>query len=218
MPALINKLYKAGHKPFDLPLERLVASLRVALTAFCLLEFVTVSGLQFQHIAIFEMVLAPYIAFGLGVLLLPTVGKYRTGWQLPVHVIDIGIISIIMYSSQPMLPACFLLYVFVLLSATFRWNWRGALWTTAILLALQVIMFVTNGTISTQFFIQYIFLSVTGGMFAFFGASRARSEERLREIAAWPTTRAQAYTGIDAHWLDANSLTSHQYFGFLASL
>ena len=107
MPALINKLYKAGHKPFDLPLERLVASLRVALTAFCLLEFVTVSGLQFQHIAIFEMVLAPYIAFGLGVLLLPTVGKYRTGWQLPVHVIDIGIISIIMYSSQPMLPACF---------------------------------------------------------------------------------------------------------------
>ena len=96
-----------------------------------------------------------------------------------------------------------ILYVFVLLSATARWNWRGALWTTGLLLLLQVILFVLTGTV-IQFLIQYTFLIVVGGVFAFFGASRERSGQKLMELAAWPSARPDMLSDIGQHWLDAS--------------
>lgn len=121
-------LYAAGHKSFDLPIERLVAFLRIALTTFCFV--IVASSPLLQLTQPLELILATYMLFGVGVALLPTIGKYRTGWQLPVHLIDIGVVSTLMYFTQRISSGIFILYVFVLMSATFRWNWRGALWTT----------------------------------------------------------------------------------------
>jgi signal transduction histidine kinase len=203
MSQLFDELYAAGHKPFDLSIERLVALLRVALTLFCLSAFVTTPEWQPQLTPVFELVLVAYTFFGLSTALLPTVGRFRTGWQLPVHLIDIGVISVLMYFLRTLSTTFVILYIFVLLNATFRWNWRGALWTTVALLVLQVILFMTIGA-PTQIIIQCAFLSMIGGMFAFFGVSRERSAERLTQIAAWPSTRALSYTDIDDHWLDAS--------------
>src|SRR5512143_3922941 len=141
MTRLFNALYASGHKSFDLQIERLIAFLRVALTVFCFAVFITSPGLQPQLAAPFGLILATYALFGVGVALLPTIGKYRTGWQLPVHLIDIGVVSILMYFTQRISSGIFILYVFVLMSATFRWNWRGAMWTTLALPALQLILF-----------------------------------------------------------------------------
>ena len=204
MPRLFDALYAAGHKPFDLTIERLVALLRVALAAFCLIEFATIPGLQPRDTLLFELILTAYALFGLSVALLPIIGRFRTGWQLPVHIIDIGVVSILMYFLETLSPTFFILYVFVLLSATFRWNWLGALWTTVALLALQIVLFFSIGTAPTQFFIQCAFLCLIGGMFAFFGASRERITERFTQIASWPSSRPQSYTDIDYRWLDAS--------------
>ena len=130
MTGFFDALYAAGHKSFDLQIERLIAVLRIVLTTFCLAVFITSSRLQPQLTAPFVLILAAYALFGLGVALLPIVTNYRTGWQLPVHVIDIGVVSIFTYFIYSVSAAFFILYVFVLMSATFRWNWRGALWTT----------------------------------------------------------------------------------------
>jgi len=203
MPQLLDALYVAGHKPFDLQIERLVALLRVTLTLFCLGAFATIPGRQQPDLPIFELILAAYTIFGLVVALLPFVGRFRTGWQLPVHVIDIGVISVVMYFLKDFSNTFFILYVFVLLSATIRWNTSGALWTTGFLLALQVLLFRAIGT-ATQFFIQCAFLFMIGGMFAFFGIARARSAERLTQLAGWPSAKAQSYSNIDDHWLDAS--------------
>jgi signal transduction histidine kinase len=203
MLQMFDALYAAGHKPFDLAIERLIALLRVALTLFCLIAFATAPWPQLRDRTIFELLLAAYAVFGLSVALLPTIGRLRTGWQLPVHLIDIGVISTLMYFLQNLSSTFFILYVFVLLSATARWNWRGAVWTTVFVFALQVIMFLTIGMV-VQFAIQCAFLFIVGGMFAFFGAGRERSADRLNQIAAWPSTRAQSYTDIDNHWLDAS--------------
>ena len=137
MTRFFNALYAAGHKSFDLQIERLIVLLRIALTAFCFIVFNTSSALEPQYTAPFELILATYALFGVSVALLPTIGKYRTGWQLPVHLIDIGVVSILMYFIHSVSAAFFILYVFVLMSATFRWNWRGALWTTLALPALH---------------------------------------------------------------------------------
>ena len=203
MTGFFDALYAAGHKSFDLQIERLIAVLRIVLTTFCLAVFITSSTLQPQLTATFVLILATYALFGLGVALLPTVTKYRTGWQLPVHLIDIGVVSIFTYFIYSVSSAFFILYVFVLMSATFRWNWRGALWTTFTLCLLQL-MFLKLGSQFTfvQFILEWSFLLMVGGVFVFFGASRERSTERLTQIADWPKNTLQSYTNINGHWLD----------------
>ena len=200
---MFEELYAAGHKPFDLAIERLVALLRVLFALFCLIDFASARGPQPLDQSTFELILVAYAVFGLIVAWLPIMGKLRTGWQLPVHLIDIGVISVLTYLLQNLSSTFFILYVFVLLSATFRWNWRGAVWTTVFVLALQVILFLTNG-VMTQFVIHCAFLCIIGGMFAFFGAGRERSADRLNQIAAWPNTSALLHTDIDDRWLDAS--------------
>jgi signal transduction histidine kinase len=109
-----------------------------------------------------------------------------------------------MFFNERFSTTFFILYVFVLLSSTFRWNWRGALWTTIALFVLQITLVLTHGAMANQFIIQWAFLFVVGGVFVFFGVSRERSAERLTQIAAWPSSRLQSYTDIDEHWLDAS--------------
>jgi len=195
-------LYAAGHKSFDLPIERLIALLRIALTAFCFIVVNTSPGLRPSYTAPFESILLTYALFALGVALLPTIGKLRTGWQLPVHFIDVGVVSILTYFMYTVSAAFFILYVFVLMSATFRWNWLGALLTTMSLPVLQLTLLRLNSPIAPQFLAQSIilqwgFLLIVGGMFVFFGVSRERSSETLTQIANWPDGGPQRYTRTD---------------------
>ena len=165
--------------------------------------FVTSSRLLRSHRTI-SIDTCDYALFGLGVALLPTIGKYRTGWQLPVHLIDIGVVSILTYFIQSVSAAFFILYVFVLMSATFRWNWRGALWTTFALPALQLIFFSSRARPLVQFIVEWSFLLMIGGVFVFFGVSRERSAERLTQIADWPTTGCNRTRISTTYWLDAS--------------
>src|SRR5262245_28805983 len=97
MAGFFSAIYAAGHKSFDLQIERLIALLRIVLTTFCFTVFLTLPGLQPQITERFGLILVTYALFGLGVALLPFVGKYQTGWQLPVHLIDVGVVSIFTY-------------------------------------------------------------------------------------------------------------------------
>lgn len=201
MPLVFDALYAAGHKQFDLAIERLVALLRVTLTLFSLVELVTNPELQHYDRSQLVLVLVAYAVFGIIVAWLPTIGKVRTGWQLPVHVIDIGVISYLMYFLQSISSTFLVLYVFVLLNAVFRWNWRGAIWTTFFVFALEVILLLTNGTVN-QSLTQCAFIIIIGGMFAFFGVGRERGNDRLNQIAAWPNISVRA--DIDNQWLNAS--------------
>jgi len=213
MTGFFTALYAAGHKSFDVQIERLIAILRVVLAIFCFTDLLTLSGLPPQLTERFGLILVIYALFGLGVLLLPTIGKQRTGWQLPVHLIDIGVVSIFTYFINSVSAAFFILYVFVLMSATYRWNWRGALWTTLALPALQLILFMISSPALfklvspiglVQLIIEWSFLFMVGGVFVFFGVSRERSAERLAQIADWPNNTLQSYTNIDERWLDSS--------------
>ena len=204
MEQFFAALYAAGHKSFDLPTERLVALLRFALASLCAVALATAPGLRPQVAHPFELITAAYAFFGLGVALIPTVGGHRTGWQLPVHLIDIGIISILTYFIQTLSTTFFILYVFVLLSATFRWNWRGALWTTIAILLVQISFFWSNSGTIGLFIIHWAFLFIIGGVFVLFGVSRERSAARLIQIAVWPSTKMKSYTEFDHHWLDVS--------------
>src|SRR5262249_35674125 len=99
--------------------------------------------------------------------------------------------------------AFFILYVFVMMSATVRWNWRGALWTTLALPALQLIFLALyRPNTVAQFIVEWNFLLMIGAVFVFFGVSRDRSAKRLTQIADWPNIELQSYT--DINWLDVS--------------
>src|SRR3974390_3219954 len=200
-PLLFETLYAAGHKPFDLAIERLVALLRFCLALFCLAGLPAGLEPQLYDRSVFQSILVAYAIFSLIVASLPTIAKLRTGWQLPVHVIDIGVISYLVYFFPNLSNSFFILYVFVLLSATFRWNWQGAILTTFAIFVLQVILYLTN-RVTAEFLVHSAFLFIIGGVFAFFGVGRARSADRLKQIAAWPKTSAQFYADID--WLTSS--------------
>src|SRR5437879_4730097 len=184
MPRLAEELYSAGHKPFDFQVERLIALLRIALTVFSVAAFFVdpIRGGP-KPLAILA-VLAVYAMFGLFVASIPIIGRARTGWQLPIHIVDIGMISLLMYFLETISSQFFVLYTFLLLGATVRWNWRGAVWTTVTLLSLEVMLILWPRGLGIldlgddpsapllNALIQTAFLLVVGGMFAFFGASR----------------------------------------------
>ena len=202
-PLLFEALYTAGHKPFDLAIERLIVLLRFCLALFCLADLPAGPEPQLYDRSVFESILVAYTIFGLIVASFPTIARLRTGWQLPVHLIDIGVISYLIYFFPNLSSSFFILYVFVLLSATFRWNWYGAVWTTFTIFALQMLLYFTN-RITSEFFVHSAFLFIMGGVFAFFGVGRERSAKRLDQIASWPKISAQVYSGTDDHWLTSS--------------
>jgi signal transduction histidine kinase len=196
MAALTEELYSAGHKLFDLQVERLIVLLRVTLAAFSAVAFLVDPEHGTTNASAIVAILVGYTAFGVIVAVISFIARARTGWQLPVHLVDTGMIALLMYFLDPISNRSFLLYTLLLLGATVRWNWRGALWTAVSLLGLELVlgMGLAGGTFATKFLldtpIQGAFLLVVGGMFAFFGATREGSQRRLIELAAWPETFA----------------------------
>jgi signal transduction histidine kinase len=195
VPRLVEDLYSAAHKPFDLQVERLITLLRVALTAFAVVAFYFDPIRTGQDTSIIIPLLGIYTLFGFVVIFIPLIGRARTGWQLPVHIIDVGMVALLMHFMERVSSPFILLYTFLLLGATARWSWRGAILTTASLLGLELLLiFSPNGPSTDQtlpipnIVIRVGFLVVVGGMFAFFGASQETSRRRLAELAAWPNS------------------------------
>jgi signal transduction histidine kinase len=92
-----------------------------------------------------------------------------------------------------------MLLSFPLLVATLRWNWRGAITTCALLIALLVgLSFADDGALTgahddiNRFVIGGAFLLVAGLMLGHVGAFRERSLERLAVLASWPPEVAAA--------------------------
>jgi signal transduction histidine kinase len=202
MPQLFGKLSAAGNNPFDFQIERLIALLRLVFTSYCLVFFISEPTRQPQFDTI-KLILSAHAIFGTYIILRLFFGGLHARWQLPIHLTDIVIISTLKHLLGATSTTFFILCIFVLLSATVRWNWRGALWTTNLMVALQVLLFVANGG-EIESLVQYTFLIIIGGMFAFFGASRERSYNRLMNLAAWSPPKDRTDIDFDNNWLNTS--------------
>jgi hypothetical protein len=80
VPRLVEDLYSAAHKPFDLQVERLIALLRVALIAFAIAAFYDDAIRAGQDTSIIISLLGIYTLFGFVVILYPgLVASERVG-------------------------------------------------------------------------------------------------------------------------------------------
>jgi signal transduction histidine kinase len=137
--------------------------------------------------------LVGYLAFAGGILL---ASRRETLWSAEIglgsHIVDLAVFSTIMFLTEGATSPFFLLFTFSLLSATFRWQWKGALWTAVTVLFLLVAIAVVYRAVAPgqpfevdRFAIRCAHIVVIGAMLVYFGFRQQRSAEEAARLAAW---------------------------------
>ena len=107
-----------------------------------------------------------------------------------VHAIDLVVFAALVFLTHDVSSPFFPLYLFAILSATLRWDWRGALGTSVAIIALFMPMiFIHAGGLDPAHddLLRYIVrigqIMVVGGMLAYIGVQRERSWLELLHLS-----------------------------------
>jgi signal transduction histidine kinase len=128
-----------------------------------------------------------YALFSLGML--ATLSNPLEGVRcVAAHVVEIGLICIVIaYTEGPTSPF-FIYFTFALLTATLRWQWRGALVTGAalslVLIALTVTQLIINPAAADidRLIVRNLYLLVASALFAVLGEHLVRSQQRQTQL------------------------------------
>lgn len=174
---------------FDRPAEQLVAVGRVI---FCLLFLPAIEidpGSPFQRTSAELTLLVAYSAFAIAVLTVRV-------WRLPyswtayvIHLVDIAVLTTLLFWAQDKIGAFFAVFIlFLLLAASLRWAWRGALATAIGLGAIVLILSVINNRSGylTASMVDSAYILVSGGMIGYLSALRKRHRDQVLTLADWP--------------------------------
>lgn len=187
----------AGGRLLRMPQDRLIAVGRLVLAAASLLA-IYVDPLQPSRAqALAYGILVGYVLFAILVLLRSIRLGARTGSSV-VHLVDIVVIGSLMVFTEGPTSPFFVFFSFILLSATLRWEWRGALIAGAFLTVLyggltafqEIEGPADADTEVNRIVVRAFYLLVASGLFAYFGAYRERSRRQLEMLAAWPVAAA----------------------------
>jgi signal transduction histidine kinase len=110
-------------------------------------------------------------------------------WTAVLQVVDIVFFAAIVSQTDAPHSPYFVFFIFALVTATLRWNWRGAIAATVGLLALQFVIAAVGGR--SEFELDRLILRaaqllVIGGLLSYIGARFDRSSARLLAVAQWP--------------------------------
>lgn len=111
--------------------ERLIISGRVVLAAFFLLAVWLDPSEPAEYAQLAYLLLAVYLGYAM--LLIPlawTIYVFPNRLGVVTHVVDLIAFTLFMYFTEGPTSPFFLYFVFALLCAALRWQWRGTLWTT----------------------------------------------------------------------------------------
>jgi signal transduction histidine kinase len=181
----------------DFSIERVLAFSRLTLVAFTLLAVQFDSTEVVESVRWISIILVGYVTLALIVAVMVVMRSLRPAWHLPIYLVDIGVISVLMYLSSGQSIPFFVFYIFVLFTATVRWNWRGSILTAILLAALLALMMwqaTSNASGSINDFIylnimlsRLTFLLLAGIILATFWFSREFIHDRLARLSAWPS-------------------------------
>jgi signal transduction histidine kinase len=115
--------------------------------------------------------------------------------RLLTHVIDFLLFSGFMYLTEAPTSPFFVYFVFSLVAATLRWQWRGTAWTAVVALAVFLGMGLWGGKVWSdpafeldRFLIRSIYLAVIAVLVGYLGVYEQRLRRELTALAAWPHT------------------------------
>jgi len=179
--------------------ERLIASGRVVLAAFSLLAVWLDPPTPAKYVEITNLLLAGYATYAVGLAVLAWLARApRPRLAVATHVADLVLFCAFVYLTEGPASLVFSFFIFSVVGATLRWQWRGAVWTAAVALlafngiglyAVKVIhhpAFALDRLISRS-----VYLVVLAGLLAVLGAYERRRRHEMSQLASWPRTLPQ---------------------------
>ena len=180
--------------------RRIIAAGRLALAAF-LLAAIWLDPSQPAQL--------PHLTYGLLLLYLAlAAGLFRISRQnaptplrlspaaqtldLPIHVLEMGLFTFLLYTTHGATSPFFPLFTFSIVSASFRWGWKVALWTSVSTLALLM----TSAALelaATQrpsfeidrFLVRCAHFAVIGSLLTYFSFHQEKAEREVLQLSSW---------------------------------
>ncbi len=144
-------------------------------------------------------VLIAYLAYSLSVLTLVwSPVRFGRGWELSLHLVDLGAFAALTVATSGATSPFFVTLVFLLVSATLRWQVRGTLWTAgAAAVAFEAANFYAatfgSGALVSvgTFLIRLVYLIIVAALLAYLGAHHRKYHDELGRLATWPRTMSR---------------------------
>lgn len=191
--ARIGRFVGADYAP-QIRAERLIATSRVVLAAFSLLAVWLDPYMPPTHGRWTYHLLLAYEGFALIVAAIVWLSRRplaRLG--IVTHVFDLLLFTMLTFASEGPTSPFFTYFMFAIVAATLRWQWRGTLWTAAAALVLfngiGIYGVETVGGPAfeeSRFIIRSVYLGVMAGLLAYLGLYEARRRREMSALADWP--------------------------------
>jgi signal transduction histidine kinase len=173
--------------------ERQISVARVALAAFTLFAILLDLDVGGHHAeAVYPLVVGFVVYSVVVALLVPRASLYLSRLQIVTHVIDIAGFSAFIYLTEGATSLFYVFFVFTLIAATLRWQWRGTLVTAA----FTLVAFLGFGILNQQLrhdpdfdlgrlVVGIVYLAVVAWLLAFLGMHEARLRREVGQLAIW---------------------------------
>lgn len=174
--------------------ERLIAAGRVVLAIFSLFAVWLDPAEPAKYADIAYSLLAAYVAYSVVIALL----VWRSdapphGQALITHAFDLIFFSFFIYFTWGSASPFTAYFVFALVCATLRWQWRGTLWTALVSLAmfLGVGLWVAQALDDPGFqvypvIVRSVYLGVVAVLLGYLGFHEEQTRREMALLAAWP--------------------------------
>jgi signal transduction histidine kinase len=183
---------------FDRPAEQLIAVGRVI---FCLLLLAaTAIDPGFLQRASAELgLLVAYSAFAFAILAARVWRRSRPWGGYLIHLVDIAALTTLSSWAHEKIGIFFSVFtLFLLLAASLRWAWRGAIATALGLAAIILLLGVVSGGSDylTASMIDSTYVLVSGGMIGYLSALRRRHRDQVLTLADWPAPTPSQFSAV----------------------
>lgn len=174
--------------------EYLIATGRVILAAFFLLAVWLDPSEPSRYAHLTYGILWGYLAYS---LLIGAIA-WRRGvgsdkLHIVTHGVDLMVFACLMFLTTGPNSPFFVYFIFILVCATFRWQWRGTLWTAAAAMSITLLLawYPSNLLLDqnfelNRFIIRIAYLAVVAGLLGYLGAYEESMREVLSMLSQWP--------------------------------
>ena len=174
--------------------ERLITTARVVLAVFSLLAIWLDPSEPAKYATVAYVLLSAYVVYSLiaaSIVWLAVLSPIRVG--IFTHIVDLVAFTVFLYFTEGPTSPFFLYFVFAIVCATLRWQWRGALWTAVAALAAFIGLGVYAANVLhdpafelNRFIIRSVYLAVVAGLLGYLGAHEGKLRREIFALAAWP--------------------------------
>lgn len=190
--------------------ERLIAVSRTILAGGSLLALWLDPVEPIRHAQTAYGLLAAYLCYSVLVAVATlTSGVGGRAWHVGSHAFDLGFFTLFVYFTAGPSSPFFAFFVFSLVCASSRWQWRGTLWTAGIALAALFVLGWYFGRVVHDpdyelytFIIRAVYLAVIALLLGYLGAHEARTRREISTLAGFTGTATDTEEALVEDLLD----------------